>query len=309
MTTPYGSAFGGPKITVGHFFTNPLWIASKVYELIENKFIASALLRNAGGNPSGIVLYNEGEPLFLTSDVEQIAEYGEIPVAIGAGGVPKVGIATKRGLAVRLSREMRDKNQIDKVNRQLVQLVNTFVRANDRALLALLQSAAVPTAPVSTAWDATGSTPRTDLADAIRTISTAAPNGATDEWFGFEPDTLVVHPGLLATLLDNEQVLKVYQGNIADQSILYTGALPSKIFGLDVVQSLAVPVDRVLVLQRNVIGFYSDARPFEVTPLYPEGGGPNGGPRETWRADATQERVAALDQPKAGLWITGVVTP
>lgn len=313
MTTPYGSAFGGPKITVAHFFANPLWVQSKIYELIANKFIAEALLRNAGGNPSGLVLYNEGEPMFLNGDVEQVAEYGEIPVAIGAGGAPKVGIATKRGLGVRISREMRDKDQLDKVNRQLLQLVNTFIRANDRTILALLQSAAVPAQAVSTAWNASGSKPRTDLADAIRTVSTAAPTalqgGTGDEWFGFQPDTIVLHPGMLATLMDNEQVLKVYQGNVANESLLYTGALPSQIYGLDVIQSLAVPANRVLILQRGVIGFYSDSRPFEVTPMYPEGGGPNGGPRETWRADATQERVAVLDQPKAGLWLTGLVTP
>lgn len=307
------SVTDGPRITVNDLVGNPLWIPTKLKELMMNQFISETLFRNAGGNTNGLVGYYQGNPTFLTTDVQDVAEGGEIPIGVGDRGTPIIAVATKRGLGVRITREMRDENRVGAVQDQMSQLVNTFVRADDRVAKALLQSG-VPTQAVGSggAWDTTNGDPRLDLALAIQTITEAAPDipsgGSTDEWFGFVPDTIVMHGGLLPVLLSNDNFLKVYQGNIADQSIAYSGAFPARIFGLDVIRSYTFPMDEVLLLQRNVIGFYSDTRPREFTGLYPEGNGPNGGPTETWRSDATHKRAIALDQPKAGLWITGVTS-
>ncbi|OQQ28707.1 phage major capsid protein [Prescottella equi] len=313
MTTNLVSVTDGGGITVSDLVANPMFVPTKLKELMENQFISEALFRNAGSNKSSIVKFTEGDPTFLEGDVQDVAEFGEIPVSHGRRGEPRIAIATKRALGVRISKEMQDENDIDAANKQMTGLRNTFVRANDRAAKAVLMSSAVPTMPVSKAWDDVASKPRTDIVNAVDEISNAAPNeaqgGSEDEYFGFEPDTIVVNTGLLATLMDNEDILKVYQGNIADQNIAYTGALPAKIYGLNVIQSRTFPRDRALILQRGVAGFYSDSRPLTFTALYPEGGGPNGGPTETWRSDASIKRAIGLDQPKAALWLTGLVTP
>ncbi|MGZ9830157.1 hypothetical protein ACXYTP_24915, partial [Tsukamurella ocularis] len=149
---------------------------------------------------------------------------------------------------------MVDENNIDAVNKQMTGLRNTFIRANDRGAKGLLQSPLVPTLPVSTAWDAVGGKPRTDIVRAIEQISTAAPAEATeDEYYGFQPDTIVLHPGLLATLMDNEQILKVYNGNVAGESIAYTGAIPGQLLGLNVIQSRTFPIDKALILERGTV--------------------------------------------------------
>lgn len=304
------SVSDGNRLTVSDLVKNPLFIPTKLKELIENQFISEALLRDAGPNPSGVVGYREGDPTFLDDDVQDVAEFGEIPVSSGQLGIPRMAYAVKKALGVRVSKEMIDENDIDAVNKQMTGLKNTFIRANDRGAKTLLQSTAVPTMPVSAAWDATGGKPRTDLARGIEQISTAAPAEATeDEYYGFSPDTLVVHPGLLATLMDNDQILKIYNGNVANESIAYTGAIPGQLMGLTVIQSRTFPIDKALILERGTVGFYSDTRPLQFTELYPEGGGPNGGPRETWRSDASHKRAMGLDQPKAALWLTGLVTP
>ncbi|KXT55932.1 hypothetical protein Y710_16425 [Gordonia sp. QH-12] len=310
MPTNIVSVSDGSRLTVSDLVKNPLFIPTKLKELIENQFISEALLRNGGKNDAGVVAFREGDPTFLDDDVQDVAEFGEIPVSTGKLGLPRTAFATKKALGVRVSKEMKDENNIDAVNKQMIGLRNTFVRANDRGAKALLQSSSVPTMPVSAAWDAAGGKPRTDLARAIEAISTAAPDEASeDEYYGFEPDTLVVHPGLLATLMDNEQILKVYQGNVANESIAYTGAIPGTILGLNVIKSRTFPADRALILERGTVGFYSDTRPLQFTALYPEGNGPNGGPTETWRSDASHKRAMGLDQPKAALWLTGLVTP
>ena len=304
------SVSDGNRFTVSDLIKNPLFIPTKLKELMENQFISETLLRDGGANPSSVVGYREGDPTFLDDDVQDVAEFGEIPVSSGQLGLPRMAYATKRGLSVRVSKEMVDENNMDAVNKQMTGLRNTFVRANDRGARTLLQSTAVPTMPVSAAWDATGGKPRTDLARGIEKIATARPVEATeDEYYGFQADTMVLHPGLLATLMDNEQILKVFNGNVAGESIAYTGAIPGSLMGLNVVQSRAFPIDKALILERGTVGFYSDTRPLQFTELYPEGGGPNGGPRETWRCDATHKRAMGLDQPKAALWLTGLVTP
>lgn len=310
MATNLVSVSDGSRLTVSDLVKNPLFIPTKLKELIENQFISEALLRNGGKNDSGVVTFREGDPTFLDDDVQDVAEFGEIPVSAGKLGLPRAVYATKKALGVRVSKEMIDENDVDAVNKQITGLKNTFIRANDRGAKALFLSPTVPTLPVSAAWDDPNGKPRTDLAKAIEQISTAAPDEATeDEYFGFEPDTIVLHPGLLATLMDNEQILKVYQGNVANESIAYTGAIPAQIMGLNVIKSRTFPVDKALILERGTVGFYSDTRPLQFTALYPEGGGPNGGPRETWRSDASHKRAIGLDQPKAALWLTGLVTP
>ncbi|NKS52530.1 hypothetical protein GS500_04530 [Rhodococcus hoagii] len=305
------SGSDGAAMTVADFLANPLLIPTKLKKLLENQFIAEALFRNAGANTSGIFAYHEGDPSFLADDIDELAEFAEIAVSNASRGTPKVVFSTKRGKGVRVTLDMIRKNQIDDVNRQITALKNTFIRTNDRAAKSVLAN--VPSFPVSTAWDVTNSRPRRDIADAIFEISQAAPNvsegGSDDEGYEFAADTIVMNPALMPILMDNDDLLKVYRGNIADKNIAYVGALPETIHNLNVIVSKAWPADRALILERGTIGFYGDARPLTFTELYPEGNGPNGGPRETWRSDATQERGMALDQPKAGLWLTGLVTP
>lgn len=306
------SVSDGPRTTVSDLIGSPLMVPTKLRELMQNVFISESLFRNAGANPSGLVGYTEGDPSFLDADVQDVAEFGEIPVSSGRMGVPKVAIATKRGLAVRISREMRDENKIGAVQEQMRQLRNTFRRADDRACKALLDSAAVPTMAVSAgAWSVSAtSKPRDDIANAIYTITSAAPAAgdvaSPEEWYGFQPDTIVLNPGLVPILMKNANFKELYVGDVAGQNPGLTGQIPETIFGLNVVRSMSWPTSKVLVLERGTLGFYSDTRPLEFTALYPEGNGPNGGPRETWRSDATHKRAMALDQPKAAIWITGV---
>jgi hypothetical protein len=145
---------------------------------------------------------------------------------------------------------------------------------------------------------------------AIEAIASATPASLpaaqADSYFGFEPDTMVVHPSVAIALAENSNYTVVYNGNVAGESPALTGALPTNLFGLNVVPARTWPLNKVLICQKDVIGFYSDTRPLQFTALYPEGNGPNGGPRESWRSDASQMRAIGIDQPLAGMWLTGI---
>lgn len=307
MPTTIGSVTDGYGVTVNQLVGNPLLIPARIIQMLNNQWLSEVVFRDAGGSNSAVVAYEESTPLFLAGSPEDISEFGEIPVTLGQRGIPKLAVGVKRGLGVRVSREMRDENRLDDVNRQLVQLVNTMIRAEENALLSLVQSVTIPSITASATWSTTG-TPRKDGANAMEVISAAIPpGGTTQDTLGFVPDTIILPGNITPVLETNADFLSVYAyAAHQNEDIRYTGVLPGTFMGMRVLRTRFWPTTKALVLQSGVAGFYSNVRPLEVTPLYPEGNGPNGGPTESWRTDTTRKRVFGFDQPLAACWINGI---
>ena len=121
------------------------------------------------------------------------------------------------------------------------------------------------------------------------------------------PDTIVMHGSVEALLGKNDTFNSVYRNSpLVSEDIAYSGKVPQQVVDLDGLKTRSFRKDRVLVVERKTVGFYSDTRALQMTPLYGEGGGPNGGPTESWRSDASRKRAMGLDQPLAACWITGV---
>jgi hypothetical protein len=309
MTQTVLSVNDGPKVTVNTLVNQPLFIPARIIALLMGAFPEETLFRDAGANNSSLVQYEESTPLYLDTDVADLVEFEEIPVGAGQIGTPRVAVATKKGLGIRVSKEMRDENKIDQVNRQLQQLVNTMIRSRLLALRAVLMAADIPSVAASAAWDDPSGRPRKDIANAQEIIATAVPPSSQGEDFlGFNADTVAFSAATTPILMDNDNFLKVYGGNIADQNIAYTGKLEQQVMGLDPLQVLGFDPTRALVLERKTVGFYSDTRALQSTGLYPEGNGPNGGPTESWRSDTTAKRAMGVDQPLAACWITGITS-
>ena len=307
MPTSVLSVSDGPRTTVADLIGNPMLIPARILELLHQGFISDAILRDAGPNANGLVQFHEETPLYLDDDLVDVAEFGEIPVGSGQIGIPRIAVGIKQGRGVRVSREMRDENKIDAVNTQIKQLANTAIRSEERALRALLQNPAIPTMAASAAWTSGSAKIRRDIANAQELIASAKPTVSQDEDFlGFEADTIVFPGSITPVLLDNEEFLKVYKDALSTEDIRYTGKLPKDVLNLAALRTRTWPKDRVLVVERGTVGFYSDTRKLESTGLYPEGNGPNGGSTESWRSDTTKKRVMGVDQPKAAVWITGV---
>lgn len=300
------SIHDGPQITVSQLLGNPRTIPTRAIELVRDNLIAEVLFRNGGAALGPAVKFEKSAPVFLDGGPEIVGEFGEIPVFDGEGGEPDFAIAQKLALGIRVSREMRDFNQIGEVNKKVRRASNTFIRSNDQLAIKALDGADVPEIPASAAWGDAGSTPRSDISLAKETVAGQLFEDDPNQPLGFIPDTIVMNPSLLPQLQDSDEFTKLFVGNIADQNIKYTGVLPSMLMGMTTLQSRFWPTDRVLVLERGVTGFYSDARALEATPMYGEGGGPNGGPTESWRSDMSQIRAIAVDEPLSACWITGV---
>ena len=293
----------GPRITVNELLKDPLVIPALILDITANEFIMDSVLRMGGAAPSGAVRYSESTPLYADDVPEIRPEFGEVPVVPTSIGVPRVVFSHERAMAIMVSDEMRRRQAIDPVTRQLLQVKNTMVYSWNTAFYsAVVANASIQTLAVANPWASASATIRSDIAQAVYLVENAnivSPSGVT-QWLGFEADTLIINHGTKNTLLQSSTFAAPYIGDIASESLMYTGTLPQKIFNLDVLVSRQVPAGNAIIMQRNRCGGYADELPFMAGPLYREES------RKTWRSDTQRSSAIFLDQPLSIALLSGV---
>lgn len=306
-SVPFNSSQDGQRITVNTYIKRPALVRARVLKMLDQQFITDAILRQGPKADGGAVQYEESVPMFANEDAAIVEEYGEIPAVVGEGGIPKTVRTVKRALGLLVSREMRDRDDVGAVDRQLVQIRNTMVRAWENAFLsALLSNANIHTLAATAVWSNSATSKiRYDLAQAIYLAANSdaeTSNNTGEQKFMFEPDTLIISRKTEADFLASDDVAKVFVGgNIADENLQYKGKMPRQFFGLDVIRSWRLASNQAIVLQRKVVGGISDERALEVTPLkeVPDN-------TETYRSNTVRRSAVFIDQPKAATLITGV---
>jgi hypothetical protein len=303
MPTPARGYSDSPRITVAELLKDPLTIPALILDITQNEFVMDSVLREGGAAPSGAVRYSESTPLYADDYPEIRAEFGEVPVVPTSIGIPRVVFSHERAMAITVSDEMRRRQTIDPVTRQLLQVKNTMVYSWNTAFYsAVVANASIQTLAVANPWATAAATIRSDLAQACYLVENAnivSPSGVT-QWLGFEADTLIINHGTKNTLLQSNTFAAPYVGDIASENLLYTGTLPQKILTLDVMVSRQVPAGNAIVMQRQRCGFYADELPFIAGPLYRDE------PRKTWRSDTQRASAIGLDQPLSIALLSGV---
>jgi hypothetical protein len=290
-SVPVRSFYDGPRITVDTFLNDPLKIQALVFQMADQQFLADALLRSAGPVNSGVIQYFSSTPFYSDSNANKRAEFAEVPVAVGSFGSPSVTYVSERALAIMISDEMKRRMNIDPVNTQLMQVKNTMVQTYDNAFITALLAASTQNVAGS-AWSTatTSNAIRTDLVAAMQAIAIASAPGQSTA-FGFEADTLVVSPSTQFNIIKQADFNQPYIGNIASENLLYTGKLPNKIMGLDVVVSRQLANNKQIVMQRKTAGFIADELPLQASALYRDE------PRKSWRCDVQRASAIGFDQP------------
>jgi len=303
MPTAVRGYSDGPRITVAELLKDPLTIPQLILDLTQNEFIVDSVLRNGGAATSGAVRYAESTPLYADDFPEIRPEFGEVPVVPTSIGIPRVVFTHERAMAIMVSDEMRRRQATDPVARQLQQVKNTMVYSWNTAFYsAVVANTSIQTLAVANTWASASATIRADIAQSMFLIENAnivSPSGVT-QWLGFEADTMIINHGTKNTLLQSSTFAAPYVGDIASENLLYTGTLPQKIMGLDVMVSRQVPAGNAIIMQRNRCGFFADELPFVAGPLYRDE------PRKTWRSDTQRASAIGLDQPLAIVLLSGV---
>jgi hypothetical protein len=296
----------GPRITVNDLINNPTVIPRRILQLAQNQFIADAVLRNAGGNDSGVIEFYASTPLFANDTSSIRGEFGEYKLVNTSLGIPSIATTVDRGLSILVSDEMRMRNKMDPVNIQMTQVMNQIRKDWESAFMGLfLANASVPTFAVATAW-ATSTTIRNDILKAQKIVNNAVLPGQAANFLNFQADTMIITESSKFDILSSASFNSgtgVYQGNLADENLQYTGVLPQKLLNLDVLVTKdngALPAGTAVVLERGTVGFISDEEPIQATPLYRDQ------PRRTWRSDVNRRSAMGLDQPLAAVILTAV---
>lgn len=303
------SVYDGPKLTVSAMVKQPTVIPKRIMSLLSQQFIVDALLRKLPPTQSGVYTYEESTPLFSdAANAEDVEEFGEIPVVGGKVGARKVAYTVKKALGLKVSQEMINRNNVDRVNTQQQQIKNTMIRTWERTfLLALLNHPDVDTIPITNPWSGASGTIRHDIAGAMEQISDAAPSDAPEDFFEFEADTLVIGKSTKTDLITSDDFNEVYRNNpLAAQSPEYKGTLPVDFYGLQIMVSRQLDLlapNKALLLQKKVVGGIGDERALRSTPLYEEKRS-----AETWRSDTLRQSAVVIDQPLAAVWLDGVNT-
>jgi hypothetical protein len=304
VPTPAYSSLDGPRVTVDALLKDPLVIPALILDMTQNEFIVDAVLRQGGLATSGAVRYSESTPLYADDTPEIRAEFAEVPVVPTSVGIPRVVFTHERAMAIMVSDEMRRRQAIDPVTRQLTQVKNTMLWSWNQAYFsAVVANAGIQTLAVSNPWASSNATIRGDIANGVYLIENASissPISGLSQFLGFEADTMIINHGTKNTLLQSSSFAAPYIGDIASENLQYTGVLPNKIFNLDVMVSRQVPAGNAIIMQRNRCGFIADELPLQASPLYRDE------PRKTQRSDVQRSSAIGLDQPLSIVLLSGI---
>lgn len=302
-----GHSYDGPKFTVNDLIKAPKRVPNLVRSLVQDNDISPWMLRTGPTAEGGAVVFEENVALYADNDAEVVAEFAEIPMTSAGMTVPTSRATTKRGLGLKISREMVTRNDTGRVQEEIRMVRDKIVRGRERRFFQTIMSAPVNQHPSASAaltggWLNDTSTIIKDLADAQYLIANQAPQGAQEnEKLGYKPDTLIIHPSYQYTMIDNEELNRIYAGSpLASEQLRYTGKLPKKLLNLDVLTSWSCPVDTAIVAQRKALGFISTEWPLNGSPLEYERS------TESYTTYFSYRDVVVIDNPKAVTFINGI---
>ncbi len=314
MTYRITASDDGPRLTVNQLVKSPALVPKRIISMMGQGFMVDQLLRQGPPIPGGSLIFSESEPLYADDGPMNVEEFGEIPLTTTQVGTPKVAKSVKKALGFRISQESIDRNNFDKVQQDMIKVKNSFAKTYEDVFLSALL-AALPTLAASnttdgwvgTAASAAGQGIYTDLAHAVYNIRNAdadTTDGTGEQKFHFSPDTIVLNDQMATKLLLSPDIAKVLGvGNAATMQPLITGDATQaflKAFNLKLVTSWRLDPDKAIILESKTVGGISDERALGATPLYEHK------PTETWRTDVTRMSAVFIDQPKAGLVLTGI---
>ena len=310
-----GHSYDGPQWTVSQMVKAPTRIPGIVVAAVKDNLIADLLLRKGPSAPGGAVQYQEQVAFSSARSAEIIAEFAEIPTTQSDISMPMVAATQKRGLGLKISKEMETRNDVGRVSMEMGVTRDAMIRSWNALFFLTVYRASVLTMNASRqatgGWTtdvvpSAGLTPtagiRKDIANAQYLMANQQIQGAVgNDRYGQIPDTMVVHPSLMPILLDSEEVNKVFANSPATTvSPRYRLAYPTQFGTLDIVQSWEILPNHALVLKRGDLGFISDEWPLSGSPTrYNE-------EEQSYNTYFTRRALVAIDNPKAAVLINGI---
>jgi hypothetical protein len=157
----------------------------------------------------------------------------------------------------------------------------------------------------STASGPTANTIRHDILECKRLVADQTVDGtastAGTSYFGFKADTMLMSEHDSALIMESADFGTLYANSpgYAEQPLV-RGEVPKRIFDLEVKISRSWPSGQIWIGEKGTFGFIATERPLQSTPMrYDED-------REVWRNNTSRIIAIGIDQPLAGMLLTGI---
>jgi len=300
---PAAPTLSGDTLSASRFLQSPTFVARRLRTLLEQRFIGARLLTQRFTATGGAIVFESGETIYANDDPQAIAPLANYPLTTTSTGTASVAKTVKFGEDEPISDEAITRLQMQPVDRSMIKLANSAVKANDAVILSALASAVTSTAAATTAW-------ATAAADSILNDAMTARAQVLALNQGYHPDVVVLDD-LTWTKAFVAFVKAGFLPREADNPIA-TGAFPV-IGGMTWLPTPNVPVaGRVLVADSTMLG--GIAKEVIESPGYSvvnadlgiESKNLRTDENDGWKIRVRYSNVPVILEPAAARWITGV---
>lgn len=182
---PAAPTITGDLVTINRFLNTPTLVARRLRTILEQRYIADALLTGRYTVSGGAIQYETGESIFSDDDPKAVAPGAEYPVTSVGTGVASIAKTVKWGQDTYVTDESISRQNFQPVDRALVKLANRNVKYVDSVALSAISSTVTQTAAAAAAWNtASAKQILLDVASAKANILTLNQ--------GYDPDTVVI---------------------------------------------------------------------------------------------------------------------
>lgn len=182
---PAAPTLSGDVTTINRFLSSPTLVARRLRTLLEQRYIADALLTGRFQVSGGSIQYETGESIFTADDPRAVAPGGEYPLTTLGTGTASIAKTVKWGQDALVTDEAIKRQQMSPVNRALTKLANQNVKYVDSVAMAAIASAVTATQAAAADWSTADA--EQILTDALTARAQVI---ALDQ--GYDPDVIVV---------------------------------------------------------------------------------------------------------------------
>jgi hypothetical protein len=296
----------GDTVTVSRFLNDPTRVARALRTILQQRYIADALLTGRFNVEGGAIQYETGENIFVVDDPRAVAPGGEYPLTQAATGAASIAKTRKYGEDVEVTDEAIKRQGFDPVQRGLLKLANTNVRFVDGIALSAIASAVTQTTAAAAAW--TGAT----AAQIFKDVALAKANILALNQ-GYDPDTVALSDIAWANALSAFVASGYLSREDPGANPTITGVFPV----IDGMRWLPTPnlptAGTALVLDSKILGGMADEKlggpGYASAPVGPAGievKSIRQDAIDAWRLRARRVTVPVVLEPASAWKITGV---
>lgn len=299
---------GGPRITVEALLKQPQFLARRLTDLVNKRFVADRIFSRGTAQQvtGGAVVYQKSESIYPTNSVEEVGVRSRYP-RTGWTEALYAAYVKKYGLEVPIADEAKRRNALDQVERAQRKLSNAVVKFVDKlAMDLLIADTDVLTFGAAGDWSTAATDIIADIAKAKGQIA--------DQEEGYEADVLIVNPAQELDLMVDKDIRDAMPRESSSSTVQTGRVMP--LMGLDAILTTSqLSAGTAFVLNSKIVGTIADEAPMpdENYSSYNPGGGAASIYVKVYREEGADESIVRaarfpamwIAEPKAAVKITG----